>query len=85
MSFLIMLVKLVFIYLCSLQTSVLFLNLYIGERDELVSFLLVETEFKLSILDTMRYIEKASDKISLRFDVSSKDTRFNNVHQFEET
>lgn len=33
----------------------------------------------------MNYIEKASDKISLRFDVCSKDIRFNNVHQFGET
>lgn len=33
----------------------------------------------------MRYIEKASEKISLRFDACSKDVRFNNVHQFGET
>lgn len=70
----------------SLQTSVWFLNLYTGgEGGDLVSFLLVEIEFEWSILDIMRYMEKGSEKISLRFDACSKDIRFNNVYQFGET
>lgn len=51
----------------------------------MVSFFFLEIDFECSILGKARYIEKVSDKISLMFDVCSKDIRFNNVHQFGET